>query len=115
VPSRFDGRGDDVVITDGTGRAWSVSEVTAADATGEPLPARVVATDDGVRIEVEDEGAAYPIEVDPVYETAAWTVTGASGYSPTVVAGAGDVNGDGYDDVIIGAPFGDGHTGAAYV
>jgi len=38
-----------------------------------------------------------------------------SGWS---VAGAGDLNGDGYDDVVVGAPFNDGNgmqSGAAYV
>ena len=39
----------------------------------------------------------------------------AAGYS---VQSAGDVNGDGYDDIIVGAPFADAHgvdSGAAYV
>ena len=31
------------------------------------------------------------------------------------VAGAGDVNGDGYDDLLIGAPASDNNTGAVYL
>ena len=37
-----------------TGRAWSVSQISAWDADGEPLSARVVVTDEGIRVEVDD-------------------------------------------------------------
>jgi len=109
--------GETATITDATGRAWSVSGVDAWDATGDPLVAQLVATEQGLRIEVDDQGAAYPIEIDPVYTTATTTLDGQTsgekfGYA---VSGAGDVNNDGYDDIIVGAYAYDSTTGRAYV
>ncbi len=50
--------------------------------------------------------------------TADWTDTGetAGDYFGVIVAGAGDVNGDGYDDVVVSAPYNDdGGTNAGEV
>jgi hypothetical protein len=74
----------------------------------------------GVRLVVEDEGAILPIMVDPVVTTVHWMAEGDQagagfGYS---VASAGDVNGDGFGDVIVGAfdyDNGEINEGAAFV
>ncbi|MFT5679433.1 MAG: hypothetical protein ACI8RZ_000337 [Myxococcota bacterium] len=108
--------GDSGWLTDATGQLWQVNTVIAWDATGAPLPARIDAIDSRLVVSVDDTGASWPITVDPVYTTAA---TVLNGYDPgdlfgASVSDAGDINGDGYDDVIVGA-YGVYSIGAAYV
>jgi MYXO-CTERM domain-containing protein len=113
--------GDGAELVDAGGTAWRVSSALAWDATGAPIPATLSVDGDTLVVDVDDTGAVYPITVDPDLATTAVTFSGgaAGDYAGFAVSGAGDVNGDGYDDVIVGAHRYDSATlsdiGRAYV
>ncbi len=87
------------------GLGWTIRGLAAWDADGVTLDARFERTEGGFRVVVEDAGARYPLTVDPIYTYASAAVTGESiGMQVgSAVADAGDVNGDGYGDVIVAA------------
>lgn len=94
--------GDSARFRDSSGRVWSVREATAIDAAGQPLPARLDQSEDGdLLIRVDDSNAAYPIAIDPIYETYATLLTGGADPRFGWQLADGDYNGDGYDDVAV--------------
>jgi len=97
-------------------------ELHARDASGRALPARLSLSIgkngralDVIRIVIDPAGAVYPVTVDPLATTPGWSVesdqAGANmGWS---VGKAGDVNGDGFDDIIVSAYTYNGSAGQA--
>ncbi|HEX7845532.1 MAG TPA: integrin alpha, partial [Chitinophagaceae bacterium] len=90
------------------------------DANGQLLNAKMELDNANsiVSIIVDDKNAAYPVTIDPLNKTPDWT-SSADGVLPGLlnnlqlqvqtlygytVAGLGDINGDGFDDVAVSAP-----------
>ena len=120
--ARASRRVTDVIFQARTGRRLRYGKLAAVDAAGRVLVARLeVPEASRLRLVVEDEGAAYPVVIDPLLTaTADARLTSDQFYAGlgSSVAAAGDVNGDGYADVIVGAPFfdaGETDEGAAFV
>ena len=95
------------------------------DAKGNSLPAHFSVIKELVQIEVDARNAIYPITIDPLVANStpqnanlvlqSNKVDALMGYS---VAGAGDINNDNYDDVIVGVPRysnGQPEEGAAFI
>ncbi len=78
------------------------------DAGGRELPASLALDPDDrlLAFSIDDTDASYPITVDPLMTSPSWIAESnqAAAQFASSVATAGDVNGDGYSDVIVGAP-----------
>jgi hypothetical protein len=77
------------------GRRWRYDSLAAWDAAGTPLPAWLEADGDALLVRVDDRGAVYPIEVDPLVTTP--DILSSTGTGPFA---GGDGDGDGYADVV---------------
>ncbi len=114
--------GDEVVLQTTAGRRLRYGKLEVVDANGSHVAARLDVPDaTRIRLVVEDANATYPLVIDPLLGATADArlesdqLDAELGWS---VSDAGDVNGDGYSDVIVGAPFfdaGQEDEGAAFI
>lgn len=97
-----------LLFNSGGARPLDYGKLSVVDAKGKNIPSRfVLLTDNHFSIEMEDQDALYPLTIDPIITSSFDTLLHGdqtNEYFGTSVADAGDVNGDGYWDVIVGAP-----------
>jgi len=114
--------GERVSFATPTGRQLSYSKLAVWDARGHALEAHFELPEHSLlRLVIDDDEAIYPVVIDPLLTASADTQLESDQANTNLgvsVAGAGDVNDDGYADVIVGAyryDAGETDEGAAFV
>jgi MYXO-CTERM domain-containing protein len=116
-----DDDGQGARLAGSTGGRWRYDGLVAWDATGALVPAWMEAEGGDLVVRVDTTAVQWPVTVDPLLtdEDKLTASDGAAedyfGYS---VAGAGDVDGDGYDELVIGVYQDDdngSYSSSAYV
>jgi hypothetical protein len=113
---------DQVNFATPTGRQLSYAKLVVLDARGSALEAHFeVPEHSRLRLVVDDDKAVYPVVIDPLLTAIADSQLESDQTNTNLgvsVAAAGDVNDDGYADVIVGAyryDAGETEEGAAFV
>ncbi len=107
------GPGSTLLLTDRRGGpVLRYGDLSASDAAGRTLPARLVVHGRTVLLRVDTTGARFPVTVDPMFELAQLTPSGESGNG--VYGGAVAISRDGRT-ALIGAGNDNGGIGAVWV
>ena len=114
----IDRAGQAAVLRGSRGGVWNYTGLSAWDSVARPVSATFVAASGGLEIQVDDGDAVYPIVVDPTLsQDIILQPPGLMDYDGfgRSVNGGGDLNGDGFGDVVVGSSGDAGGTGAVYV
>ncbi|MCF2494590.1 FG-GAP-like repeat-containing protein [Dyadobacter chenhuakuii] len=104
-------------------RSLIYKDIKCWDAKGDTLPATLSYKNGLVMLSVAVEDATYPVTIDPIVingnpanASAAFESNQTSAWMGYAVSSAGDINSDGYSDLLVGAPmFDKGHTNEGVV
>ncbi len=111
----------DVALLHSEGATLRLRAIAAQDASGRPMPLSLVANDNRLLLVIDDRRAEYPITVKTLLNGSAdaqLEVNQTDAGLGASVSAAGDVNGDGFADVIVGAYLydnGEANEGAAFI
>ncbi len=113
--------GDAEVLLHGSSKTLRLGSTTAQDAAGRSLAVTLAIAGNQLQVAVDDTGANYPIKLMSLINginDAFIESNQTSARLGSSVASAGDVNGDGFADVIVGAYLydsGEADEGAAFI
>lgn len=115
----------EITFVSGGYTVMTYGDLSVVDADGKKLQAKlsienISADAYMLKITIDDAGAKYPIVIDPISTTPYWTgrIDVASAGYGKVGTPAGDVNGDGRDDFLVGASMytnGQTNEGKAFI
>ena len=89
-------------VSDNTQQRIRFGGLTTHDASGRILPSHIELSENRVRYVVEDEGAVFPITIDPLVSQPTLLVEGQNNGEFAVSMATLDINGDNFSDLIIG-------------
>jgi hypothetical protein len=101
-------------------RVLRYAELHVYDADGRELPAELAVLGPALQIRIDDSDARYPLVVDPILTAPSWEDQGEQAFARygIHVSTAGDVNGDGFSDLMVAADLfdsGEDDAGRVYV
>ncbi|HSA32727.1 MAG TPA: FG-GAP-like repeat-containing protein, partial [bacterium] len=121
VAGNAQGSGGKVTLLSSGAAVASLHSLFVVDAKGTKREGTITAQGNAILLIIDAAGLSYPLTIDPLYSGTpdrTLEVDQASAAFGSPVASAGDVNGDGYGDVIIGASMydnGQSNEGVAFV
>ena len=94
----------DVTETQADFGVWTIDHLKAWDSQDTPLDIWMEPTDSGFAIRVDDTNASWPIHIDPLVsldDSLGLTKPSGTTSFGVSLAGGGDINGDGLDDIVV--------------